>query len=139
MLTRCAPRGCPVQHCLRGQQFPKDDLLPHDVASVIQTQVLRFICTRTPSTLPDSTARQLLRNSAAKAAIPLMELLPGPYPRLQALLLIDTKAFLEALTCVFDEAIAAGFENGDRRDDGDDFSSLDDFMHRPSPLVRPLA
>jgi hypothetical protein len=104
--------------------------------TLIQTQTLRFVCERQPSVLPDETARQLLRPTVAKQAIPVLELLPGPYPRLQALLLIDTKAFLESITCIFDEALAMQDDDAHSGDEGATAESVERFMHRPALTVR---
>ena len=39
--------------------------------------VLRFIFCSAPDRIPDDVARQLLNTTAAKSAVPAMELLPG--------------------------------------------------------------
>ena len=48
--------------------------------------------------------------------------------------MVDAKAFLEAMTCVFDEAVASKLI--DEEEDIRSGSAFDQFLHKPVPMVR---
>lgn len=69
--------------------------------------------------------------------------MPGPYPRVQALCRFDTKAFLDVLTVLFDEEVAAAYfaasnEGGGRPGDKAAETDLQMATMRPTGAARGL-
>ena len=95
-----------MQSCLRGKAFPRGDF-DREQSVRVRNEVVRFLFTEATGTLPDSVARTLLHSSAAAGAVSALDLIPGPYPRLQALMLFDAREMLDTLACLFDDAVAA--------------------------------
>ena len=93
------------QMCLRGQAFPRGEL-DRDRVPFVKRDVVSFLLVEPVGTLPDAVARMLLTSSTAAGAISTLDLLPGPYPRIQALALFDLKELLDVMTILFDEAVA---------------------------------
>lgn len=104
-----------IQYCLRGKGFPRGDM-ERETALTVKSDLLRLLFSDDYSPLPDSVARMLLASSTASGAIPALDLIPGPFPRVQVLALFDLKEFLTVLTHLFDEAVAnsvLGEDSGD--------------------------
>ncbi len=70
------------QYCLRGKAFPRGELDP-DTAVRVKADVLAFLQAEPGGSLPDSVARMLLASSTAGGALPVLDRIPGPFPRIQ--------------------------------------------------------
>jgi hypothetical protein len=94
---------CGVQCCLQGRRFPRFDSA-ESVNLDISTTVLMCLLQESGTAFPDSLARQFIASSAASGSLWMLHLMPGPYPRLQCIAMLDMAALLEAVLWLFDVA-----------------------------------
>ncbi|KAL7538868.1 hypothetical protein ACHAXR_009417, partial [Thalassiosira sp. AJA248-18] len=87
-----------LQHCFNGKTFPKgNEILPEERVQTLQPELFELLFREISNSPQQQRTEQQRRNSSFRGVRGLS------YPYLRALILVDTKAFLDCLAIVLDD------------------------------------